>query len=438
MESKIKVSVVVLTKNEEKRIAQCLDSVRWADEIIVVDDQSTDTTLEIVRRFTNKIFIRKMDVEGIHRNWAYAQAKNLWVLSLDADEIITPDLKEEIKNVLCANPKENGFTIPRRNYIGSYWVKYGGWYPSPQLKLFQKDKFRYEEVAVHPRAFMPDPCGHLKSDLIHYSYRNLEDFLNKLNRQTTWEAQKWFNQNKPMRLGRFLWRTYDRFMRAYITKQGFKDGFMGLAAAFFAGLYQFVSYLKYCELERAFTKAVFLDRDGVINKYPGDFQYVTSWDDFHFLPNIESALKRLQLAGFRIFIISNQAGVSKGVYSQDSLNLITQNMVEALKKHDIEISGIYYCLHREADACSCRKPKAGLVHKALAEAKEKDRAIDIKKSFFVGDTIRDIETGKAVGLKTILVFSGKEKLENKNNWLVNPDFTAADLSSAVDIILKNK
>ncbi|MFZ2603037.1 MAG: HAD-IIIA family hydrolase, partial [Candidatus Omnitrophota bacterium] len=152
----------------------------------------------------------------------------------------------------------------------------------------------------------------------------------------------------------------------------------------------------------------------------------------------ESALKRLQLSGFRIFIISNQAGVSKGVYSQDSLNLITQNMVEALKKHDIEISGIYYCLHREADACSCRKPKAGLVHKALAEAKEKDRAIDIKKSFFVGDTIRDIETGKAVGLKTILVFSGKEKLENKNNWLVNPDFTAADLSIAVDIILKNK
>lgn len=438
MENKIPLSVVVLTKNEEKRIALCLDSVRWADEIIVIDDQSNDATIEIARRFTDKIFIRKMDVEGIHRNWAYAQAKNLWVLSLDADEIVTPELKEEIKNVLSANPKENGFTIPRKNYIGNYWVKHGGWYPSPQLKLFQKDKFRYEEVAVHPRAFMPDPCGHLKCDLIHYSYRNLEDFLNKLNRQTTWEAQKWLDQDKPMRLGRFLWRTYDRFMRTYITKQGFKDGFMGLAVAFFAGLYQFVSYLKYCELERASTKAVFLDRDGVINKYPGDLQYVTSWDGFHFLPNVEFALKRLQLAGFEIFIISNQAGVSKGVYSLDSLNLITKHMVEALKKHDIEISGIYYCLHREVDACSCRKPKAGLVRKALEEAKEKNMTINIRKSFFIGDTIRDVETGKAVGLKTILVFSGKEKSENKNNWLTCPDFTAADLVSAVDIILDKK
>jgi len=243
-----KLSVVVLTKNEEKRIAKCLDSVKWADEIIVADDESSDGTLEIVKRYTDKIFVKKMDIEGKHRNWAYSQAKNTWVLSLDADEIVTPELKDEIQKVLSVDPKENGFTIPRRNYIGDYWVKYGGWYPSPQLKLFRKDKFRYEEVSVHPRAFMDDPCGHLKGDIIHYSYRSLEDFLSKLNNQTTREAEKWFNQNKPMRLGRFIWRSIDRFFRSYLGKKGHKDGFMGFVVAYYASLYQFISYLKYREL----------------------------------------------------------------------------------------------------------------------------------------------------------------------------------------------
>lgn len=248
MENKVSVSVVVLTKNEEQRIASCLASVIWADEIIVVDDESTDKTVEIARGYTDKIFIRKMDIEGRQRNWAYAQARNTWVFSLDADEIITPELQKEIEEVLSGNPKENGFTVPRRNYIGDYWVRYGGWYPSPQLKLFRKEKFCYEEVGVHPRAFMDGPCGHLKSDLIHYSYRNFKDFLDKLNHQTTLEAEKWFKQNKPMHLPRFIWRTIDRFLRSYIGRRGYKDGFIGFIISFYAGLYQFISYLKYREI----------------------------------------------------------------------------------------------------------------------------------------------------------------------------------------------
>ncbi len=248
MDRKALLSVVVLTKNESARIASCLNSALWADEIIVVDDESADNTREIAGKYTDRVLLRKMDIEGRHRNWAYAQARNEWVLSLDADEIITAELKSEIEDVLSGAPVENGFSIPRRNFIGNYWVRHGGWYPSPQLKLFKKDKFRYEEAAVHPRAFMDDPCGHLKSDLIHYSYKNLEDFLNKLNNQTTREAQKWLDQGKPMRLGRFLWRTYDRFMRIYFTRQGFRDGFFGFIIAYFAGLYQFISYLKYREL----------------------------------------------------------------------------------------------------------------------------------------------------------------------------------------------
>jgi glycosyltransferase involved in cell wall biosynthesis len=245
----INLSVVILTKNEEKNIRDCLESViGWANEIIVVDDESTDKTVDIASYYTDKIIIKKMDIEGRHRNFAYEQAKNIWVLSLDADERLTEELKKEIKEILNQHTSYNGFTIPRRNYIGNYWVRYGGWYPSPQLKLFKKDKFHYEEVGVHPRAFMDDPCGHLKSDIIHYSYKNLEDFLHKLNNQTTREAQKWFAQGKPMRLGRFLWRAFDRFMRTYIIKKGYKDGFIGFVIAFYAALYQFISYLKYKEI----------------------------------------------------------------------------------------------------------------------------------------------------------------------------------------------
>lgn len=184
------------------------------------------------------------------------------------------------------------------------------------------------------------------------------------------------------------------------------------------------------------VKAVFLDRDGVINEYPGDLKYVTSWPDFHFLPRVKEALAKLTDSRYKIFIISNQAGVSKGVYSKEALDLITENMLSELTKYKVEIAGVYYCIHRSEDNCSCRKPKSGLVEMAIDKLKSKGFDIELNRSFFVGDTIRDIETGKTAGLKTILVFSGKEKLENKNNWRSLPDLTARDLSEAVDIITR--
>jgi len=183
-------------------------------------------------------------------------------------------------------------------------------------------------------------------------------------------------------------------------------------------------------------KVIFLDRDGVINKYPGDFLYVTSWENFSFLPYVKPALKKLNAAGFKIFVISNQAGVSKGAYSQSALDLITRNMLSEFQKHKIKIEGVFYCIHHPDDNCGCRKPKAGLLHKAIAKLKETGNDINISKSYFIGDTQRDIQTGKSIGLKTILVFSGKEKPENRNHWEHLPDFTAGDLREAVKIITK--
>jgi len=182
-------------------------------------------------------------------------------------------------------------------------------------------------------------------------------------------------------------------------------------------------------------KLIFLDRDGVINKYPGDFEYVKSWQEFEFLPGIEGALKNLSDAGFKIYVASNQAGVSKGIYNQETLDAITKNMLSELKKRDVFVSGVNYCTHRPEDNCTCRKPKTGMVDSVISDLTKKGITVDIKNSYFIGDTIRDIETGKKAGLKTILVFSGKEKAKNKNQWGILPDFTAEDLPRAAKIIL---
>jgi (heptosyl)LPS beta-1,4-glucosyltransferase len=248
MEKKIPVSVVVLTKNEESCIAKCLESVvKWADEVIVVDDESSDKTVEIVKKYTGNVFFRKMDIEGKHRNWAYQKARNAWVLSLDADEQATPELRDEIasaitsKDCIC-------YAIPLRNYIGNYWVRHGGWYPASKTRLFLKDKFKYEEVEVHPRAIYDGKCGHLKGDIIHEGYPDIEHFLNSVNRQSTLEAVKWVKTNRKMSAWRAFRRTVSRFFGRDINKQGFRDGIYGLIIAYFDSLYQILSYVKYREL----------------------------------------------------------------------------------------------------------------------------------------------------------------------------------------------
>ncbi len=256
MPDPLPVSVVVITKNEAARLADCLESVRWADEIVVVDDESTDDTLAVARRYTEKIFQRRMEVEGTHRNWAYAQAKYDWVLTLDADERVTPELADEIRRLLTDAAASDVYAIARRNYIGRHWLRHGGWYPSRQVKLFRKSVFRWEETTVHPRALTTSnkPWGALQGDLIHLSYRDLDDFASKMNRQTTLEAQKWHLDKRPMSLGKALWRTLDRFARSYWGKRGRLDGELGFIVSVFAGMYQFLSFAKYWLKERECAK----------------------------------------------------------------------------------------------------------------------------------------------------------------------------------------
>jgi len=245
----VPLTVVVITKNEEANIEECLGSVHgWADEILVVDDESTDRTVELSEKY-GRVLHRKMENEGIHRNWSYAQAKNEWVLSLDADEYVTEELKEEIAREL-KQTDHKCYTIPLRNFIGNYWVKHSGWYPAGKTRLFVKSSFKYEEVEVHPRVFCDGTTGFLSNDIVHKGYPDFEHFLGSVNRQTTLEASKWIKTGRKMGIGKIIWRTVDRFFRHFVAKRGYKDGVYGFVIALFASLYQILSYVKFWQMKK--------------------------------------------------------------------------------------------------------------------------------------------------------------------------------------------
>lgn len=164
-------------------------------------------------------------------------------------------------------------------------------------------------------------------------------------------------------------------------------------------------------------KVIFLDRDGVINEYPGDKNYVTNLKEFKFIAGSIQGIKKLKEKGFKLFIVSNQAGISKGLYTEKDLSQITKKMVAGLKKHGTNIDGIFYCKHRQEDNCTCRKPNTGLMHEAL-----KDLGKSVTVSFFIGDSFRDMNAAKKFGAKPVLVLSGKEKISNRDNWEFEPDY----------------
>lgn len=254
---KVPVSVVIIAKNEEERIESCIKVVSgWADEILIIDDESTDNTQHIAQGLGAKVLVKEMINEGKHRNWAKSQAKNDWVLSLDCDERPTSELKKEIAEAI-KDSSHNGFSIPFKNYIGDYWIRWGGWYPAPKLRLFKKDSLNYKEESVHPPANFEGTCGSLKSDIIHFNYKDWTDYVKKTNKQTILEAQKWHKLSLvdpkkaryKMNTIHALWRVYDRFMRSFFWKKGYKDGFIGFMVAYLSAFYQILSYAKYRELK---------------------------------------------------------------------------------------------------------------------------------------------------------------------------------------------
>ncbi len=181
-------------------------------------------------------------------------------------------------------------------------------------------------------------------------------------------------------------------------------------------------------------KVIFLDRDGVINKDPGgwtEYNYVTTWEEFIFLPNSIKALRRLNDAGYDIVVASNQAGISKGYYTRSQLDQINQNMIKKIEENGAKLKKVYYCLHQDSDNCDCRKPKIGLFKQA-----ERELGVKAAGNYFVGDGKMDIEAGKKMNMKTVLVLSGKTDLEKVDSWTIKPDYIFEDLSETVNFVLK--
>ena len=248
---KIPISIVIIAKNEEKNLPACLESVKWAKEIVVVDGGSSDKTVEIAKKYTNKVLTREMDLEGRHRNFAYAQATQEWILSLDADERVSPELAEELKQIVSKNDSTvSAYSIPIKTYIGDRWIKSAGYYPARKLRLNRRGKFRYEESSVHPRAFLDGKEQNLKGDIIHYGYRDFTHMLEKLNHQTTLEAEKWISENRKVGFFKIIYKMKERFLRNYFGKKGYADGFMGFFMSAQHALYQLFTYAKYWEIKK--------------------------------------------------------------------------------------------------------------------------------------------------------------------------------------------
>ena len=183
-------------------------------------------------------------------------------------------------------------------------------------------------------------------------------------------------------------------------------------------------------------KLIFIDRDGVINKDPGGwtkYNYVTKWEEFFFIEGAIEALKKLKEAGYKICLVSNQGGISKGYFTHKDLDGLNEKMMAEIEKHGGRIDELYYCTHHDKDNCECRKPKTGLIERAV-----KTRDVDIENTFIIGDSVQDVKAGKRMGMRTIFVLSGKTTLSEVKDWDVQADFIKKDLREAVKWILANE
>lgn len=237
------LSVIIITKNEAHDIGACLDSVRWADEIIVVDSGSTDDTVAICRTYTDKVFITDWPGYGPQKNRALNYATQEWVLSLDADEQVTPALREEIQSVLQA-PHKAGYQIPRQSTYCGKLIRYGAWRQKPVLRLFQRQLGKFDDAIVHENVLVAGPIGYLKAPLLHHTYQNLEEMLEKMNAYSSASALQKYKAGKKGGLFSALVHGLWAFLRSYVLQLGFLDGKFGFILAISNAEYAYYRYLK--------------------------------------------------------------------------------------------------------------------------------------------------------------------------------------------------
>lgn len=243
------IAAVVITKNEETNIRPCLERLQWADEIVVVDAESHDGTREIAYDYTERVFVRPWPGFGAQKNFGIEQAGSDWILIVDADERVSPELKEEIQDLLrlWSSTDPVAFRVPRRNIFYGKWVQWGGAYPDYQIRLFRKEKAQYNDVEIHENLLISGEVGTLKGHFDHYTQRQIVDHFRKFNLYTTLAAREKRKSKEDVQWYHLMFNPLVVFLKKYFLRTGFKDGIRGVIFAVFASMYTFVKYAKLWE-----------------------------------------------------------------------------------------------------------------------------------------------------------------------------------------------
>ena len=247
----MKITATVITLNEEHNIAEALQSLSWADEIIVVDSESTDRTVELARRSTDRVFIRPWPGYSAQKNFAADEAANDWIFSLDADERVSPELADQIKKLKLGIPGPAAFAMPRlTSYLGR-WIKHSGWHPDYKVRLYDRKRASWQGDYVHEALEVDGQVERIKGNILHYTVRDASEHHLRMDRYTTLAAMQMVSRGKHVSVASLLLSPAVVFLRSYILKLGFLDGTPGLAIARFAAHYEFLKHLKVWEQQRS-------------------------------------------------------------------------------------------------------------------------------------------------------------------------------------------
>lgn len=244
-----KVSAVIIVFNEERNLAACLDTVSFADEIVVVDSHSTDRTIEIAGLYTDRIFQKEYRGHIDKKRYAVGLASNDWVFSIDADERVTPELGAEIEGALREPGDFAGFDMPRLTRHLGRWIRHGEWYPDHVTRLFRRSLMRYEGTEPHDIVVLDGRKGRFRSDLLHFNYRDLAHQLATVQSYSDVAAKAMFEQGRRAGLFTLLTRPAAKFLKSYVLRLGFLDGMAGLVIAVFSAFYAFAKYAKLWEMK---------------------------------------------------------------------------------------------------------------------------------------------------------------------------------------------
>lgn len=246
---KAKISVYVIAYNEEEKIEEALRSVTWADEVVVVDSFSTDGTVEIARRYTDRIVQVPFGGFGKLRNDAVAHTAHDWIFSLDADERCTPQARDEILSVVRDPGAADAYYVPRRNLFLGRWIRHCDWYPDyRQPQLFRRGALRYREEEVHEGFDVSGRIGYLKSDIFQVPFADLAKLIEKMNRYSSLGAEKLAGRGVRGGMGKALAHGIAGFLRVFLLKKGFLDGWPGFVIALSNFESSFYKYAKLREL----------------------------------------------------------------------------------------------------------------------------------------------------------------------------------------------